>query len=151
MRLGKKYRNIENAPLTMNIITKQGNSRRTAVAKSTPAAGLSETPIQRLDEVMRTLLVKGISTKMLHAITTLYLKGRSGMSMGELSSSIGVSSAAFTSVANDIERLGFARRTSNANDRRSTYFKLTDNGLTFVEWISSSLDSDAHPHPAHAD
>ena len=109
------------------------------------------TPIQRLDEVMRTLLAKGISTKMLHAVTTLYLNGRSGMSMGELSSSIGVSSAAFTSVADGIERLGLARRASNANDRRSTYFRLTDHGLVFVEWVSSSLDPDSHANPALAD
>jgi DNA-binding MarR family transcriptional regulator len=101
--------------------------------------------IKRLSMVMPSLVSKGISTKMLHAVTALYLGSKDGMSMGELSLKIGVSSAAFTGVADGIERIGLATRTTNTNDRRSTKFKLTEGGLLFVEWLSSSLDSGSSP------
>jgi len=94
---------------------------------------------------MPSLVAKGISTKMLHAVTALYLGSKDGMSMGELSLKIGVSSAAFTGVADGIERIGLATRTTNTNDRRSTKFKLTEGGLHFVEWLSSNLDSGSSP------
>ncbi len=99
--------------------------------------------IKRLSLVMPSLVSKGISTKMLHAVTALYLGSKEGMSMGELSQKIGVSSAAFTGVADGIERIGLATRTTNTDDRRSTKFKLTEGGLLFVEWLSSCLDSGA--------
>lgn len=110
----------------------------------TSASNPSES-IKRLSLVMPSLVAKGISTKMLHAVTALYLGSKDGMSMGELSVKIGVSSAAFTGVADGIERIGLATRTTNTNDRRSTKFKLTEGGLHFVEWLSSNLDSGSSP------
>ena len=79
--------------------------------------------------------------KMLHAVTTLYLEEQGGMSMGELSHRIGVSSAALTGVADGVERLGLASRSASTNDRRSTQFKLTESGISFVERISECLEN----------
>ncbi|MFM2197167.1 MAG: hypothetical protein RLZZ505_599 [Verrucomicrobiota bacterium] len=132
----------------MDTITKIKKSARrenkTAGAHVTnTSAPHSSESIKRLSLVMPSLVSKGISTKMLHAITELYLGRGDGMSMGELSVKIGVSSAAFTGVADGIERSGLATRTINANDRRSTKFKLTEGGVLFVEWLSSCLESEA--------
>jgi DNA-binding MarR family transcriptional regulator len=113
----------------------------------------SPEPIRLMDQVLRTLISKGISTKMLHAVTTLYLEGKAerSMSMGELSLRIGISSAAFTRVADGIERIGLVCRSANANDRRSTKLRLTQNGLHFVEWVSSCLNPADSPHPGIAE
>jgi DNA-binding MarR family transcriptional regulator len=114
---------------------------------SNPMPATSES-IRCVDQAMRILISKGVSTKMLHALTILYSEGKAerSMSMGELSLRIGISSASFTGVADGIERLGLAKRWENKNDRRLRQFKLTGSGIVFVEWITSCLYPGRHTH-----
>lgn len=135
---------------TMETITKPKTSAKRqgagiSVYVPSTATPTSSEHIRRLDQVVGGLVTKGVSMKMLHAVTTLYLEEQGGMSMGELSQRIGVSSAALTGVADGVERLGLASRSASTNDRRSTRFKLTESGIAFVERISECLENGSTP------
>lgn len=75
----------------------------------------------------------------LHAVTSLYLNRDRNVSLSDLASNLGITTAAITSVADTMEKHGFAKRTTNSMDRRHTHINLTLRGIAFAEWLSDTL------------
>ncbi len=99
----------------------------------------------QMNFVFHTLRTKKISMSALHAVICLYLNRERQISLSVLAANLGVSTAAVTSVADGMEKLGFARRRVNNLDRRLTWIGLTPRGIAFAEWFQSTVSTGALP------
>ena len=99
----------------------------------------------QMNFVFHTLRTKKISMSALHAVICLYLNRERQISLSTLAANLGVSTAAVTSVADGMEKLGFARRRVNNLDRRLTWIGLTPRGIAFAEWFQSTVSTGALP------
>lgn len=95
--------------------------------------------LKRMHYIFQILRSKKISMSSLQAVLYLYINRREAICLGTLASSLGITSAAVTSVADGVEKLGFAKRMVNPMDRRLTLIGLTHRGLTFAEWLESTM------------
>lgn len=102
----------------------------------------------QMNFVFHTLRTKKISMSALHAVICLYLNRERQISLSALAANLGVSTAAVTSVADGMERLGFARRRVNNLDRRLTWIGLTPRGIAFAEWFQNTVSSGVIPMEA---
>lgn len=98
-----------------------------------------QSPLAQIHSLLQTLRIKKISMSCLHAVTSLYLNQDKRISLSDLATNLGITTAAITSVADTLERHGFAKRTINSRDRRHTHINLTLRGIAFAEWISETL------------
>lgn len=97
------------------------------------------TSLAQIHFLLQMLRIKKISMSCLHAVTSLYLNQDKRISLSDLATNLGITTAAITSVADTLERHGFAKRTINARDRRNTHINLTLRGIAFAEWVSETL------------
>lgn len=95
--------------------------------------------VLRATMVLSTLRSRRISLTILHAVLTLYLTRGDDLSLKDLASRLGITTAAVTNVADSIELLGFARRSAYPGDRRHTAIKITPSGITFAESLCAML------------
>lgn len=102
-----------------------------------PASG--DAQMKRIDVILNTIRNRRISLSALHALTNLYLHRPCKPTLSELADNLGLTTAAVTSVADALERLGFASRFFDHHDRRRTRLSLTPRGHAFAEWISDSM------------
>lgn len=93
-------------------------------------------PVERLDALFSTLRSSKISMSACHAIIKLYLAAgtkKDGLILSTLASEIGITTAAITSVADSMEKHGFAARRQDPADRRIVLIALTPKGISFAE------------------
>jgi DNA-binding MarR family transcriptional regulator len=95
--------------------------------------------MREMDLIMSTLRSRKISLSALHAVINLSMNCNQSISLSQLASNLGLTTAAITSVADCIEKLGFARRAISPRDRRLTWISLTPRGITFVDWLESRI------------
>ena len=110
--------------------------------------GIEDGVMSQMNFVFQTLRTKKISMSALHAVICLYLNRERQISLSALASSLGVSTAAVTSVADGMEKLGFARRRVNNLDRRLTWIGLTPRGIAFAEWFQNTVSTGLAPMPS---
>ncbi len=97
--------------------------------------------MREMDFILSTLRSRKISLSALHAVISLSMNCNQSVSLSQLASNLGLTTAAITSVADSIEKLGFARRTVSPRDRRLTWISLTPRGVTFADWLESRIFS----------
>jgi DNA-binding MarR family transcriptional regulator len=102
--------------------------------QATAAVGL-----EKMKFILKTLRAKKIPMSSLNAVILIYQDQKGQMSLTGLSNKLEVTTAAVTSVADTLERLGFARRRTNPLDRRLTWINLTPRGIAFAEWLNLTL------------
>ncbi len=95
--------------------------------------------MMRINLVLSTLRSRRMSLSTLQAVVSLNLARGENLNLKDLAERLGVTTAAVTSVADSIEKLGFARRTSSSGDRRHISLKLTPKGIAFAEWLAEML------------
>lgn len=100
--------------------------------------------LSKMDFIFQTLRSRKISMSSLHAVTNLYVNRRNNLSLSELAANLGITTAAVTSVADSMEKLGLAKRTVNSTDRRLTHINLTHRGIAFAEWLHDTIGRDSH-------
>ena len=92
-----------------------------------------------MDLILQTMRNRKISLSTLHALTNLYLNRPCKLTLSQLAGNLCLTTAAVTSVADALEKLGFATRFFDHRDRRLTRLSLTPRGHAFAEWISDSI------------
>lgn len=95
--------------------------------------------VLRATTVLFTLRSSRISLSTLQAVLSLYLTRGEDLSLKDLAARLGVTTAAVTSVADGIEKLGFARRSAYPGDRRHIAMKITPSGVAFAETLCAML------------
>lgn len=103
------------------------------------------TLLSKMDFIFQTLRSRKISMSSLHAVTNLYVNRKNNLSLSELAANLGITTAAVTSVADSMEKLGLAKRTVNSTDRRLTHINLTHRGIAFAEWLHDTIGHEPHP------
>lgn len=96
----------------------------------------------QMDRLLQTLRSRKISLTTMRAVVKIYLSAayeEKVLSLTRLASEMKVTTACITSVADNIEGLGFAERTINPDDRRCTCIRLTPMGIGFAEWVTTTL------------
>lgn len=101
--------------------------------------------LSKMDFIFQTLRSRRISMSSLHAVTNLYVNRKNNLSLSELAANLGITTAAVTSVADSMEKLGLAKRTVNTTDRRLTHINLTHRGIAFAEWLHDTIGRDSSP------
>lgn len=92
--------------------------------------------VQALDSVFSNMRIHRVSMSSCHAIVKLYMaftNKKELINLSSLASQLGVTTAAITSVADSMEKLGFAKRLVNPGDRRAVMISLTPRGIRFAE------------------
>jgi len=121
--------------------------------KATPVAVASETGsglpdddglhnkklMKTMDFLLHTMRSKRISMGTLQAVLNLYLNQSLHISLTCLANNLGITTAAVTGTADSLERLGFAKRQTNIENRRSTLIYITPRGKVFAEWVGEVL------------
>lgn len=89
-----------------------------------------------LDSIFNNMRIHRVSMSSCHAIVKLYMaftNKKELTSLSSLASQLGVTTAAITSVADSMEKLGLAKRMVNPGDRRAFMISLTPRGIRFAE------------------
>lgn len=94
-----------------------------------------------MDFLLSTMRSKKVSMTTLHAVFNLYANQAHQVSLSGLSKNLGITTAAITSTADNLERLGFAKRHFSTEDRRNTFISLTTRGKVFADWFVEKLGS----------
>jgi DNA-binding MarR family transcriptional regulator len=97
--------------------------------------------IQALDSIFGNMRIHGISMSSCHAIVKLYIafsNNKEPFNLTSLASQMGMTTAAMTSIADTMEKLGFAKRMIAPGDRRSVVISLTARGMKFAESFEST-------------
>lgn len=117
------------------------NSGHLPLSKQIDKTGeITGSMVKVLDSVFTILREHKVSLSSCHAIVKLYMaytvKGET-INLSSLASHLGVTTASITGVADGIEKLGFAKRLVNPNDRRAMMICLTPLGIRFAESLGT--------------
>ncbi|MEY3897738.1 MAG: MarR family [Verrucomicrobiota bacterium] len=92
--------------------------------------------IHAMDSIFSNMRIHRVSMSSCHAIVKLYMAfttKKELINLSSLASQLGVTTAAITSVADSMEKLGFAKRLVDPGDRRAVMISLTPRGMRFAE------------------
>lgn len=102
----------------------------------------SQPPLfEALEQLLVELHERGISLKGLQLLVHLRTSGNDLKRLNVLASSIGLTGAGLTGVADLLEDRGFATRVLHREDRRAIRLTLTPKGAQFVDWVGECLSS----------
>ena len=134
--------------MTSTIAQAHEETRMVRTKPADPVAGAIPSPTDEqaavmiaMEDTLLALRKRKISFSALQGVVSLFIRGGGDISLSTLAASVGVTTAAVTSVADSLEQLGFARRHVNPRDRRLMHISLTPRGRAFGEWICSNFKS----------
>lgn len=129
--------NLAKHPLSNTAIKADGSKKE--ISDRSP-----KLTIDAMDGFFNNMRLHRISMTSCHAIIKLYiasLTSKGPVNLSSLANQLGVTTAATTSIADTIEKLGFARRFADPGDRRSIMISLTARGTHFAESFGASAKS----------
>lgn len=91
--------------------------------------------LQKFDHLLKALKRESVSLLVLQAALVLHFESHTDVNLKELAGWLGVTTANITSVVDNLERLGLARRGASSRDRRQTHISLTPEGESFINFI----------------